>query len=186
MFVARIGRLDGVTLGADGEQQVHQFLERDIGGVGSGPASPAQVVAHPLFRDAAKGVVQRLDVELDPFAIVAAAVHHDVVQVGQDGVVHLYQESGVDDDLIFLVLGVSQREQELLLGLVVVVCIAHRDAARRDDRQEGLLHLDPAQRRLQVLGVAPHVGPPLVGVGDGAGAQPLHGRRAPLQRLHQG
>src|SRR5207249_260011 len=70
VLVARVRRLDEIGAGAHAEDQVDDVLQRDVAGMRSGPASPADVVAHAILGDALQGMVERLDVQRDPAAIV--------------------------------------------------------------------------------------------------------------------
>ena len=123
-------------------------------------------------------VVERVDAELRPAPVVLdrAALREDrVVLVHQHGVVDLEQEAGVDDRRVLLVQRVGDREDELLLGRVVLVA-QPVDACRRDHRQErvGDVH---ARRAPPGSGRCPARGAGVVL--DRAGAEPALRLRAP-------
>ena len=62
--------------------------------------------------------------------------HHLLVHVGQEGVVDLHIEAGIDDGLVFLVQAVRERAQQaLLVGIMLVLGVRQR-ARRRHHRQE--------------------------------------------------
>ena len=61
MLVARVGRFDQVGAGMDLQQQVDDLQERQVGGVRSMPAAPADMITYPLGRNAFERVVERLD-----------------------------------------------------------------------------------------------------------------------------
>ena len=172
--VARVRRLDRVGLArsprAAGRRGRRSGTSR---GVRAGPGAPAEVVAHAVLGDAAQGVVEGFEVHLRPLAVVLAAVRDRVVEVGQDGVVGLHDQAGVDDDFVLLVQGVGDREEKLLVALVVLVAVVDGDAAGRDDRQECLLDIDVLERRLEVVDVALHLAAAFVGVAHGADADRL-------------
>ena len=103
-----------------------------------GPSAPADVIARALRRDALERVVEGIDAHLRPGAILRMrhGRHHLFVHVGQEGVVDLHIQAGIDDGLVFLVQAVGERPQQaLLVGIVFVLGIWQR-ACRRDDRKE--------------------------------------------------
>src|SRR5579864_9192937 len=66
VFMTWIGGLDEVRAGADLENEIDDFPQRNVGRVRSRPASPANVVAHTVFRDSFQGMVQDVDMAGDP------------------------------------------------------------------------------------------------------------------------
>src|SRR5579863_1015102 len=58
VFVAGIGGFDKVSAGADLENKVDDLSQRNVRRVRSRPASPADVVAHAIFRDSLQSIVQ--------------------------------------------------------------------------------------------------------------------------------
>ena len=80
--------------------------------------------------------------------------HHLFVHVGQEGIVDLHVEAGIDDRLVFLVQAVGEREQEALLVRVVLVLGARQRARRRHHRQEGACDLRLGGRGLEIGDVA--------------------------------
>ena len=91
-----------------------------------------------------------------PAAVVldrAAAREDRVVLVQEHRVVDLEQEAGVDDPPVLLVQGVRDREDELLLGRVVLVAQPVH-ARGRDDRQERVDDVDAGECALEARDVA--------------------------------
>ena len=89
------------------------------------------------------------------------------------GVVDLHEKPGVDDRLVFLVHGVGDRNEVLLLGPVIRVLLPVLDAGRGDSRDEGLLGLRAREGGLEIFDIRLHVLVALVG--DGPGAHHVHG-----------
>ncbi len=103
-------------------------------------------------------VVERVDAKLRPVAVLRLAHrrHHPLVHVGQEGVVDLHVEAGIDDRLVFLVQAVGKREQKRLLVGVVLVLRAGQRARRRHHRQERAGGVGLGGRRFQRGDVAFH------------------------------
>jgi hypothetical protein len=138
VLVARVRALDEIGPRLDLEHQVDDVLERHVGHVRAGPASPADVIAHPLLGDAGERVVDRLDVHRHPVAVVGEARrrHHPVVGDRETRVVELHIEAGVDDRAVFRAHRIGDRVEQLLVGLVVFVPAVGDHARGRGDRQE--------------------------------------------------
>ena len=113
VLVARIGLLDAVGADLHLQQQIDDVLQRHVEGVRPVPAAPADVIARALLGDAAQRVVERVDAKLRPVAVLRLAHrrHHALVHVGQERVVDLHDEAGIDDGLVFLVQGFGEGEQ---------------------------------------------------------------------------
>ena len=151
VLVAGVRLLDQVVARVDREHEVDDVLERRVEGVRAVPAPEADVVADPVLRDPRERVVERVDPELRPAAVVLdrpAERQDGVVLVQQHGVVDLEQEARVDDPLVLLVQRVGDRVDELLLGRVVLVA-QPVDARRRDDGQEDVGGVHAVDGRLE-------------------------------------
>ena len=110
-------------------------------------------------------VVQRVDAQLRPRAVLLhrRGRDHEVVGPGQERVVDLQDQPGVEDRLVLDPQRVGDRVDELLLGRVRALRPAHaRDARRRDDRQEAPDDVDLGQPGLDVVDVALQLGLPRV------------------------
>src|SRR5579862_5340325 len=132
MFVAGVGGFDEVGSGADLENEIGDFSERHVGRMRPGPASPADVVADAVFRDSFQGVVQDIDVATHPPVVIikARGGDHAVVGHGGAGIVHLQQETGVDDGAVLRPQSFRQGDHEFFFVRVVFV-LPVRDCARR-------------------------------------------------------
>ena len=98
-----VGRLDRVGAGVHLEHQIDDALERRVGDVRHVPAAETDVVAHALLGNALQRVIQRVDAQLRPLAIVLRALLHEVVvHVGEHRIVDLQHEPGVDDGPVLL------------------------------------------------------------------------------------
>src|SRR5581483_7710748 len=111
----------------------------------------AGVVAHAVGRDAAQGMVQRLDVPLGRLAPRRRVERGVAEQLGEEGIVYLDEEARVDDRLVFGAQGVGDGEQVLLFAGVVGVG-AH--AAGRHGGHKDLRGLHGGDGGLQVIDVA--------------------------------
>ena len=107
----------------------------------------AGVQPHLLGRDAAQGVVDRLDVEPRPRLLLSFVEIRLDEDVGEEGLVHLQHEAGVDDGEVFHPQRLGDREQVVLLGGVVGV-VGH--AAGRHRGHEGAGRGAAGQRGTQV------------------------------------
>ena len=131
----------------------------------------AGVVADAVRRQAAECVVESFDAAGGPFAAcgdVGLGVHH--VIGGEERVVDLEDEAGIDDRLVFLAQRVGEGDEVILLVLVVLVAVPVGEVGRRDRRHERLDMRAPGERRLEPVDVLPERGVALVG--DRAGAHP--------------
>ena len=70
VLVADVGRLDGVRLGVDLEQQVGDVLQLDVVDVRAVAAAPADVEADQLLGQPLERVVDDLDAELQVLAVL--------------------------------------------------------------------------------------------------------------------
>src|SRR5215471_7543330 len=61
VLVADVAGLERVALRANGEYEIDNVGERDVGRVRPVPASPADVITDAIFRQSAERVVERLD-----------------------------------------------------------------------------------------------------------------------------
>jgi hypothetical protein len=120
------------------------------------------MIANTIRRQAFDRVVEHLHVHVDPLAVVGETCGRDHSIVGNGGasVVELQQEAGIDDHLVFRAHRRANRDQALLVALVVFVLAVRDDARGRRHRQERLLHVHAIQRSLEVLDVALELGLP--------------------------
>ena len=81
------------------EDQVDDLAQRHVGGMRPRPAAPAHVVADAILRDSFERVVEHVDVAGEPRVVLVEGPrrHHSVVRHRGPGVVHLQQETGIDD-----------------------------------------------------------------------------------------
>ena len=70
VLVTRIGHFQKVAADLHLQDEVDDVLERDIEGMRPVPATPAHVIAGALLRQSPERVVERLDAERRPFAVV--------------------------------------------------------------------------------------------------------------------
>ncbi len=114
VLVARIGGLELIGADIHLQHQVDDVLHRHVEGVRPVPAAPADVIARALRRDTVERVIERVDAHLRPGAVLGMRHrrHHLLVHVGQEGIVDLHVEAGIDDRLVFLVQAVGEREQQ--------------------------------------------------------------------------
>ena len=156
VLVARVGVLVEVGAGVDLEHELQDVAQRDVVGVRSVPAAPADVVADLVLRNPLERVVERGDARLGPRPVVVhrAGGHEDVVHERDVGVVDLEVEPRVDDRPVLLGQGVGDAEQRGLLGSVVLVDEARKAGGGRDDGQEALLRPGGLHGRLEVGDVA--------------------------------
>ena len=111
MFMARIGSLELIGADVHLQHEIDDVLHRHVEGVRSVPAAPADVIARTLRRDAFERVIERVDAQLGPVAVLGMGHrrHHFLVHVRQEGVVDLHVEAGLDDRPVFLVQAVGER-----------------------------------------------------------------------------
>src|SRR5262245_7396203 len=170
MGVARIGGLEIDEAGIGLEHGIDDVLELDVVVVRAGIVAPAQVQPHLLRRQAARGLVHRLDrhrhVGLDvggaDIAGEAMGAH------GQIGRVELQIEAGRHDRLVF---DRQRRGRRLEIGLVrgiVEVGEVEQHLSRRDRRDERVIRRRAAERGLEIVDVALH------GVGVAQLDRPFH------------
>src|SRR6266853_4187357 len=87
------------------------------------PASPTEVIAHPVLGDAAQRMIQRLNAYPAP-ALEGFEAHADadaVPQRGQPGVVDLQDNARLDDSLVLLTQGFRQSEDEVFFLRIILV-----------------------------------------------------------------
>ncbi len=102
-----------------------------------------------------QSVVQRLDPQRRPFLVVLQRLigEGDIVHVGQENVVDLQEQAGGNDRRIFLVQRIREREEKF--RLIVLVLEPWNGAGRRDYGQKSGMNFCLAQRRLEIVDVAP-------------------------------
>ena len=130
--------------------------ERHVGGMWPGPATPAHVIADAILGNALERVVENVDVPREPLVVLVEGPrrHHAVVRHRGPGIVHLQQETGIDDRAVLGPQGFGERDDEIFVALVVLVLPVGNRARRCGDRQEGLVDAGRLRRGLQVVDVA--------------------------------
>ena len=93
-------------------------------------------------------VVERIDVSLRLLALLLGVEGRLGEHVGQERIVDLHEEAGLDDGAVFGGERVGDREQIVLVAAVEVVLA---DAARRHRRQEGFDVPHSAERGLEIV-----------------------------------
>ena len=118
------------------------------------------MIADAVLGDALQRIVEDLHLALEPAVVLleGRGRDHTVVGDGGAGVVHLQQEAGVDDGAVFGAQRPGQGDQEVLLGLVVLVLAVRDGAGGRGDGHEGLGRAGGLAGRLQVVDVALKLG----------------------------
>src|SRR5262245_13083122 len=154
MFVADIAGFDQVRLGVDTEHDIDDIAQREIGGVRTMPAAPADVITHAIDRDVVEGMIQNVHPLRGVAAVLLDAwlrIEH-VPGAGETGIVKLEDEAGVDDGAILFTHRIGDRFQEFLGGRVVAILIAaeHLEAAGRDGADERLFDAGGVDGELQV------------------------------------
>ena len=100
-------------------------------------APPAHVQSDLLLGHVTQRMVDRLHAQLRVTAVVSDAhLGEHLPAVRQVRIVDLQVQTGPGDRLILLVQGIGEREDVLLIGLVVLVVEPVLDRAGRDSRQE--------------------------------------------------
>jgi hypothetical protein len=140
VLVARISHLDAIAASFDAQHQIDDVFERHVGDVRRVKAAPANVIADAFFRQSLDGVIERLDADRRPFAILLELIGREghVVHVRQERVVDLHDQAGIDDRLVFLAQRFGELEQKLLVVAVVFVLVPRHGACRRHHREEGV------------------------------------------------
>ena len=139
VLVTRIGALEAVGAGVDLEHVADHVGQAGFVQARAFVDAVAGVEAHHLGRNAFERDVGGLDIDFRPpllLGVVEAGLEEDV---GQEGVVHLDQDAGRDDRLVFLVQLGRERVEIVFLGLVILV---DADARRRRRRQEHVMIRD--------------------------------------------
>ena len=97
------------------------------------------MITNAVLRQAAQGMIERLDPHLAVFAKRGQAhAHADAVpQRRQPGVVDLQDEPGRDDRLIFAAHRLGEGEDEVVLAPVIFVAAVGLQACRRRGGDEG-------------------------------------------------
>src|SRR2546425_5077300 len=170
VLVARVGALDEIGARLDFQYEVDHAFERHIRGVRPRPAAPADVIARAVFGNSGQRLVQHLDVQLDPAAILLKPRrrHHPVIRHGEARVVQLKEQAGVDDCFVLGAHRPRDRAQAFFVALVVLVFPVRNHARRRRHRKKALLHTGGRERGLEVRDVALQF--LLAGVFDGCNA----------------
>jgi hypothetical protein len=101
-------------------------------------------------------LVEHLDLQREPFAVIGKAAGGTMRSIGDGGagVVELQHKAGVDDHAIFGAHRRPDRADQIFLALVIFVLAVGDDARRRRNRQKRLFDLDVLERRLEIVDVA--------------------------------
>ncbi len=148
VHVPVVRAFDRVALRADLQNRVEDRLQRHVGRVRRVPATPADVQPRALLGNALQRMIDGLDLEREPLQILVGVVR--IVEVRELRRIDLDVEAGRDDGFVLLVHRLGEREQVLLLGLVVLVdARAERAQRRRRHGHERAFHVDAGERRFQ-------------------------------------
>src|SRR5216684_5213010 len=81
VLVPWIRGLDEISAGTYLENEIDDLLQGNIGGVGAGPASPANVITNAVLWDAFESMVQHFDMADEPATVIleAGGRNHAVV-----------------------------------------------------------------------------------------------------------
>ncbi len=117
------------------------------------------MIANPLLRDSAQGVIERLDAQLGPLPILLRALLHQVVvHVGEHRIVYLHDETCLYDLQVLLTKRIGERKDVVALaGIELIDAVEHR-ARRGDGGEKALGRGRFLQRGLEIRRVAAHVG----------------------------
>ena len=174
MFVAGVRRLERIILRVHAEGDVDDILEFDIGGARPHIDAVTGVMTHAVHRNAAQGMVERVDAAHRPFAAFGDAfsrVQH--VMHRKARIVDLQQETRFDDGEIFFAHGVRDGEEAFVIIAVETVFLIALEARGRGGRHEDIDMRRVFKRRFQIGDVAPN------GFPSGIGNRPCgrHARR---------
>src|SRR5439155_5040555 len=156
VFMAWIRGLDEIGAGTNFQNQIDDIPQRNVGRVRTGPTAPADVIAHTIFRNAFQRVIQQLNVAGEPAMIVIKRSRrdHTIKGNGSAGIVHLKQEAGFDDGLIFSPECVGECDNAFFVAFVVFIFAIRNGARWGGDRQEGLVNFRRLQRVFQIVDIA--------------------------------
>jgi len=153
MLVARIGGFKAVGSGVDLEHIADDLGQARLIEARALVDAVTGVEAYALGRNAFERDIGCLNIDLGSAALRLIVETRLDENVGEEGIVDLHQEPGVDDRLVFLVHLDGERVEIILLALVVLV---DADARRRGRRQEDVVqrHAGGGRRRFYVVDVA--------------------------------
>ena len=112
--------------------------------------TPADVQAHALGVDVARGVIECLHALLDDLLEILDRHIREVRAQGKVGAIELQDETRVDDSLILTLHQVTYGREVFVLVGVVLVGVKVADVPGRAGGHEGVLVLDAFQRGLEV------------------------------------
>ena len=150
VLVARVRRFEAVRAGVHLEHVTDDVRQRRLVDARALVDAVAGVKAHLLRRNPAQAPVDRLDVHRGPGAALSCVERGVGKDVGEERIVDLQQEPGVDDRLVFGAQRGADGMEELLLAAVVLV---RPDAAWRDRRHERGVMPGAFQGGLEVVDV---------------------------------
>ena len=147
-----IGRFDGNRIGFNFKNEVDDVAQRDVVLVRAVITAPAGVKAHPVWRDVAQAVIERVDAQRGILAIFRHAhFRHELPAVGQIGIVDLQQEAGVDDRFVFLVHSVGDGDQIGFIVRIVIVLHPVFDGAGCNGGKKSFFVFLALQARFEIL-----------------------------------
>src|SRR5581483_1825484 len=156
VLVPHIAGFELIRAHAQLQQQIDDVFQRYVVRMRRVPASPADVIADAILRQAFDGMIDRFYPQLGPFAIIAQGHgrHEALVSVRKKRVVNLHAQPGVQNSFVFFAAGFGQRpEQRLIVGIIFVLVNGER-AARRNYGQEAIDYVDLCERGFEVRDVA--------------------------------
>src|ERR1700722_12408272 len=159
MLVTNIPGLNCVCLGSHFNNQIRDFLERNICFMRAVPASPANMITNTIFWNTAERVIQDFDLKRGPFAIALNVVFDrkpPIINLDNAGIVNLDNKSRFYDCAIFFANSLCQRPSIVFLAAVVFIrqYLEHRG---RDERHKYVVKRLTSYGHLQVSDVPSNV-----------------------------
>ncbi len=172
VLVARIGGLEGIDAGIDAQHVLGDVAQLRLEHARAVIDAVAGVEAHLLGRDAAQRVVDAFDEDVG-LALLLLGVERVVAEhVGEERIVDLEVEAGLDDGEIFGAHRLAHRVEEFLVGFEVLV---EADAARRGRGHEGADAFRRVHRLAQIGEIALDL--VLADIADRTAGEQRHHRR---------
>src|SRR5579862_5771399 len=123
------------------------------------PTAEANVVANSVFGDALKSMIEGLNAQAGPLAVLFRTLLDIViVHVGEHSVVYLHNHAGLVNGAVFLTQGVRDGVDVVFFRGIVFVDAVVGGTGRSDDRKERFFDVDRFQRGLQVANIAIDIG----------------------------
>ncbi len=115
MLMARVGGLEGIGAGVYFQDQIDDFFQRRVVDARSFVDAITGVKANLLGRDAAQGVIDRVNRPFGDLAPLGGAQRWILaVNFGEPGIVDLQNKAGIDDREIFLAQSIADRVRGIL------------------------------------------------------------------------